>query len=389
MASWVPTRLSSGQTGRTVRVGPLSGESRAAPADLLGMERLPGEFAQLRGRDLDEVLAAAVGASVTEVVTQLVGPLDNRARRRQEAKQAKKELWEWLANHDVVKTQPALQVWVGQVRQAGVTGSTSRTEADLRRALDVLARLPATGTPLAMLAEEVLGDPHGLDDGTRCAGLVLRALTAIYEVEPPADAPARRALWERAGVADDELSPVVLVAGLRPAGDAPGNRVLAACADSGDAAALTLRLVRTMAVQSNLPETVWAFENPSVLALATARFGREFPPVVCTAGWPNSAAILLLQRLRMAGCRLNYHGDFDGEGVRIAANVLARTGATAWRMNASDYLRALSMSPSGNPVGRMTEAPWDAELAAQMRRHDRTVSEERVADELLDELAVQ
>ena len=63
----------------------------------------------------------------------------------------------------------------------------------------------------ALPKRRLLGDPHGLDDGTRCAGLVLRALTAIYEVEPPADAPARRALWERAGVAEerggDELAP--------------------------------------------------------------------------------------------------------------------------------------------------------------------------------------
>jgi Protein of unknown function C-terminus (DUF2399) len=41
----------------------------------------------------------------------------------------------------------------------------------------------------------------------------------------------------------------------------------------------------------------------------------------------------------------------------------------------------------GNPVGRVTEAPWDGELATHMRRRNLTVSEERVANGLLDEIA--
>ncbi|MEV0302246.1 DUF2399 domain-containing protein [Streptomyces prasinus] len=35
-------------------------------------------------------------------------------------------------------------------------------------------------------------------------------------------------------------------------------------------------------------------ENPSILALAVRSFGPDCPPLVCTSGWPNSAAIHLL-----------------------------------------------------------------------------------------------
>ena len=63
--------------------------------------------------------------------------------------------------------------------------------------------------------------------------------------------------------------------------------------------------------------------------MALARFGRRCPPIAVTSGWPNSAVILLLQKLSAAGSRLHYHGDFDGEGLRIAAAVVARTGASA------------------------------------------------------------
>ena len=83
---------------------------------------------------------------------------------------------------------------------------------------------------------------------------------------------------------------------------------------------------------------------------------------------------------------MRYHGDFDVEGIRIAANVLAGTGATPWRMNTEDYRGALDEQPCGPPVGRVTEAPWDEHLATALRDTGITVSEERVAHRLLDEL---
>jgi uncharacterized protein (TIGR02679 family) len=126
------------------------------------------------------------------------------------------------------------------------------------------------------------------------------------------------------------------------------------------------------------------FENPSVLAMALARFGRRCPPIVVTAGWPNSAVVLLLQYLVAAGAGLHYHGDFDGEGLRIAAAVVARTAAVPWHMSSADYLSA---GPDGPPVGRVSEVPWDAALAGHLTRLGRTVAEERVAGGLLDELA--
>lgn len=368
-------------------------EHREALADLLGMDRLPGEFAVVSVAELDEVLLGSVGSSVRDVVSELVGPLGDRAADRRHAADERAALWEWLAGHDVIKAQPVLADWAESVRRSGlIGGSVARTRHKLERALKVLARLPASGIPLPVFADEVLDDPHALDDGTRCATLVLRALTVIYDVPVPTDAPAKRALWERAGMADDELSPVVLAAGLRPAGDEIGSRVLRACAEAGQAAALTLSQVRATpllaepAEHTGLPEDVWVFENPSVLALALRRFGGRCPPIVCTSGWPSSAAVLLLQRLAAAGCRLHYHGDFDGEGIRIAAHVLARTGATAWRMSSADYLREVTATPAGTPVGRVTEAPWDPELAAHLRGRGVTVSEERVVNELLNDI---
>jgi uncharacterized protein (TIGR02679 family) len=380
----VHDRLSSGRQVSRVRVGPLDDEQQSAVADLLGDERLPGEYATVSVAALDELLVSSVGAGVREVVAALLGPLDDRTTRRALADAARAELWEWVTRHPVVAAQPALLEWVDAVRRVGlVGGSVERTRDELDRALRVVAALPATGVPLPVLAEAVLGDPHALDEGTRCGGLVLRALAALYGVDLPGDAQERRALWERAGVVEDELSSVVLVTGLRLGG--VGGGVLRICADAGHVAALTLAQVRATSFFGT-PEDVWVFENPSVLAVAAARFGASCPPVVCTSGWPNSAVIVLLRGLTRAGATLHYHGDFDGEGVRIAAHVMARTGAVPWRMATDDYLLALGSARVGTSVGRVTEAPWDDGLADAMREHGLAVPEERVTARLLDEL---
>lgn len=380
----VHKRLSSGRPVGRVRVGPLDDEQRSAIADLLGTPRLPGEYVTMSMKTLDEILREAVGSTVHEIVTDLIGPVGDRAEERRRAAADRDELWSWLDQHPVVIAQPALAVWTAAARRAKlVDGSVARTQAELERALCVLAELPATGVPLPVFADQVLRDSHALDDGSLSAGLILRALMAIYDVDAPADAPGRRALWERAGVTDDQLSSAVLAAGLQLTGDGVVPRILDACAGAGQAAALTLGQLRRSRWRT-APDHVWVFENPSVLALALDRFGAACPPIVVTSGWPSSAGILLLQRLAAAGTHLLYHGDFDGEGLRIAAHLAARTGIRPWRMNSADYLGA---GPDGPPVGRVTPAPWDPDLAPHLLRVGRTVSEERVAPMLLDQLA--
>jgi uncharacterized protein (TIGR02679 family) len=161
---------------------------------------------------------------------------------------------------------------------------------------------------------------------------------------------------------------------------------LRVCAEAGQAAALTLGQLRSSNLASGMPSEVWVFENPSLLALALDRFGSQCPPVVITAGWPDSAAIALLNKLAEAGAALHYHGDFDGEGLRIAAAVAARTGAVPWRMSSADYLDAVAEGPA---VGRVSEAPWDTNLAGHLTRVGIAVSEERLGTKLLDAIAAQ
>ncbi|MFI1361072.1 TIGR02679 family protein [Streptomyces sp. NPDC020898] len=389
----VHDRLSSGRPVTQVRLGPLDDAQREALADLLGLDRLPSARPSVALARLEEAVTELCGRTVRETVTELVGPLADRAgeRRRREGERA--DLWAWLDGHATVRAQPALADWTASCRAAGlVGGSPQRTRSLLTDALTVLAALPAQAEPLPVFAARVLnGDSHALDDGTRLSTLVLRALATLHDTAPPQSAADRRTLWTRAGVADDDLSATVLVAGLRLSGDGPLARVARVCAEAGQAASLTLAQLRSpggFALAVDPAPVVHAVENPSLLALAVRRFGPDCPPLVCTSGWPNSAAIHLLRLLADHGATLRYHGDFDGEGIRIAAYLLDKTPARPWRMTAADYRAAVSRTPNGPHPGRLTEAPWDPELTRAMTEQGTAVVEELVADVLLADLDI-
>ncbi|QKW09676.1 TIGR02679 family protein [Streptomyces sp. NA04227] len=388
----VHSRLSSGRPVNRVRLGPLDEAQREALADLLGLDRLPDPRPSVSLARLEEAVTELSGCTVRETVTELVGPLDDRAGERRRKEDERAELWTWLDGHATVRAQPALADWTASCRATGlVGGSPQLTRTLLADALTVLGELPAQAEPLPVFAARVLkGDAHALDDGTRLSTLVLRALATLHDTAAPESAAARRALWARAGVADDDLSATVLVGGLRPAGGGPLSRVARVCAEAGQAASLTLAQLRApgeFTLASDPAPVVHAVENPSILALAVRRFGPDCPPLVCTSGWPNSAAIHLLRLLADQGASLRYHGDFDGEGIRIAAYLLDKTPARPWRMTAADYRAAVARTPHGPPPGRLTEAPWDPELTCAMTDHGTAVVEELVTDVLLADLA--
>ncbi|MFE5584037.1 TIGR02679 family protein [Kitasatospora sp. NPDC056531] len=387
--SAVHNRLSTGRPVSRVRSGPLDDAGREALADLLGLDRLPGTEPTISLAGLDGAVLDACGLPVRDMVTAILGPIHDRAAERERKAGQREALWEWLAGHDVVTAQPALLEWVGHLRTNGlIDGSPDRTRALLTAALTVLAALPADGEPLPVLAARLLdGDSHALDDGSRLSGLVLRALAVLYGTDLPDSAETRRVLWSRAGVADDQLSATVLAVGLRFDGDGPVARVSRICADAGHPVSLTLAQLRTPGDCTGPAGPVHITENPSVLALSLRRFGHHCPPLVCTSGWPNTAVIHLLRRLADDGASLRYHGDFDGEGIRIAAHVLAKTGAVPWRMAAADYRAVAPRVPSGPDPGRLTPAPWDRALVDSMAELRTTVVEEVVADLLLDDLA--
>lgn len=376
-------RLSSGKPVTRVRLGEVARSEQDAVADLLGLPRRPCAGTSIRLADVEAALRDLSGQPLRAVLEELYGPIGDRTADRAAAADARADLWTWLREHDVVRRK-GLQQWAAEVEAGGVRSTLEATKAMLEQALAVLDALPSTGEPLPVFAGRVLNDTHALDGSSRLASLVLSAVACRQGVARPARAADRRGLWHSVGVADDALSSTVLVAGLAAVGESPADLLCRFGHSASRAVCLTLADVRQGVPTLGPPGVVWVVENPAVLALAIDDLGPDLPAMVCISGWPSTAATALLSGLADAGHTLRYHGDLDGEGVRIAAHVLEETGALPWRMSATDYLRHVAAHGAG--VGRVTAAPWDESLAPAMLQHGVAVLEETVWDALRADL---
>jgi uncharacterized protein (TIGR02679 family) len=369
----------------------------AAPAQRRAVERLLGRPIG-RGATISvslpavEAVLARAGAApdLRSAVEALTGPVADRA-----ADQAAREL-AWAAAvrpiEAVARTRPVLQPWVEWLRTTGVLrrvahGDPGRARELASQASGVLARLPADGVPISVLANLEAGDGHTLDRGSPLSAIVLPAVARLGSIPPGKGSEWRRIAWASVGVLCGELTNPVLTLNLPGDGETATGRALTCWAAAGQPVHLTARqlLRQPPRLDALHGRRVYLCENSSVVAEAANRLGTRCAPLVCTSTHPGAAATVLLCLLAAAGTELLYHGDFDWPGVAIANGIVARFGACLWRLDAAAYRRAAT---AGGPMltGRPVAATWDPDLTAAMRELGLKVEEERVIGDLLADL---
>ncbi|MGH8909818.1 MAG: TIGR02679 family protein [Egibacteraceae bacterium] len=365
---------------------------RAALEALLGRTpRNPGRLTiDLAELDL-LVRHAGLADGLADAIVTLTGPFTDRRAETMRWARAWADVIEEAMER--VERRPPLDDWLRTIALNGLLTRLSRRdpkEADrlLTAALDVTDRLPAQPvTTLARLAAETLDDSHALDYGRPEGTLAIRAAAALSGIDLADDANGRRDTWASVGVLCDELSAPVLALNLRAGDRSLTSRALTLHAESGEPARLTLRQLLRHQPQFSpaiTGATVFACENPAVVAVAADRLGPASAPLVCLDGQRKTAARTLLGLLGAAGIQLAYHGDFDWGGIRIG-NVMVRDhAARPWRFSTPDYQATRGGAPlSGDPV----PARWDPALAPALQDAGRAVHEEQLLDDLLTDLA--
>jgi uncharacterized protein (TIGR02679 family) len=368
----------------------LPAETRAALADLLGMARLPPVDVRLDVGRLTGALGLTDRRSIRDVVETLRGPMRDRRAERAARRLERDELWDWFTGRCETLSIPGLggvRAWPAGVRQDGVRGSVGEHRKRLDAALDVLERLRPdadAGTPLAVLADDVLGDPHALDSSRPVARLVTSAIADAAGLPRPATAEETRATWELVGVVPDPLSSNVLVLGLEVRHEHPLAPTLQHHRDQSEPVVLTLSQLQRWPLDAlSTNRSAYVIENPALIATAAARRWSG-PLIVCSSGHPSVAVVTLLRQLGMPAYQ---HADFDAAGVGITAWLSEHAGTIPWRMTSSDYL---VLAPARRDRlrlrGSVNATPWDPDLADAMNEVGVAVFEEEIADSLLDEM---
>lgn len=385
----------AGDSARTVTLRALDEDEQRVIADLLGWPSLPGPSARIALAELDRALRETrLAVSLVEVLEALGGPLVDRPAHREAMRAEREALWGRAAGHPAVAARPELMRWLEELRTQGLLERSARRArpspaALLDLALQVVARLPAQGILLPVLAADVTGDAHALDPGRPLTSLVLRAAchlagwTAI-----PAAAAARRRLWAEVGVLCDPLSAQVLVLGLRPVGDDALAHHLHTWAEAGEPRRLTLRELTGSGLCLDEEAELFVCENPGVVAAAAEQLGSACAPLVCVEGMPSTAALELLRQLSTTGARVRFHADFDWTGLRIGNLLAEPLQAAPWQFDARAYRAACAELSESVPLkGDAVEARWDPALRPALEATGRAVFEEQVLDLLLADLA--
>jgi uncharacterized protein (TIGR02679 family) len=384
-----------GRVGGIVVVDDLSGEEANALAGLLPLRRRDrpraGRPFRLRLGDVDEaLLATRFGISLRDALELVGPPLDLRPQRMERERAATIAAWEEAWRHPLCRRDPRVRAWVESIRESGLVMRLAGAEATavLGRSLDLGSRLPAAlPVERTRLATEFTGDPHALDENRALTRLTLSQLAYRAGVARPEVAVARRALWQQFGVTSDPASADVLTLNLRPLPSGPLAQALRLM--EGRHFRLTVGQLTQEPLGFQPGVGVFVCENTTVLTAAETRLGAACPPILCTGGWPTSAAWSLLEVLRAAGATLVHHGDFDWDGVRIATLLRERFGVRPWRFDAESYRAGVECHPERTRAldGRPAREEADAALVVAMRETGLELHEEAVLEDLLDDLA--
>jgi len=213
---------------------------------------------------------------------------------------------------------------------------------------------------LGVFAAGLTGDPHAFDAKEPAGALLEHALRERFGPPPAGLQPveARAFLLDQAGLGVDQVSSTVLVAHLAEArlGRAPQpHPMVAAMTACSGAWAVPLGEVRRWSAARAHRGRAYVVENPPVFEWLLRRLA-DAPPdrratLICTGGFLSAAGLRLLDLLGAGGAELWYGGDFDRNGIVIAAGLAERYGELfhPWRFGPDAY-RAAAEGASGQPL---------------------------------------
>lgn len=361
---------------------------------ILGRRPTSGTTVSVDLDALSESLSrSGICTDLRTAIEALTGTAPNRVELAAEQAAAWEAVWVAAKCSGAFGREARLGSWLDELRRTGTLKRLSEDDPEqaaslLRDLARLVATLPVKAEPLPFLAARLFGDAHALDPGTPRATLAVRVAALLGLVPFEDHAEGRRAAWAGVGVLCDELSTPVLSFGLAPAVDSPLGRLLRSAAEDAEPIHITLRMLLRYPLGQDPAlrgVTVFACENPTVVALAKQRLGACCQPIVCVGGQFATPALVLLRHLRDAGARVRYHGDFDPAGLVIARRVMSEAGAEAWRYSSVDYEAAEKGVPF---IGEPGPTPWSPRLAEAMRSSGRSVHEEAVFASLAQDLAV-
>ena len=268
--------------------------------------------------------------------------------------QAERDFSQMLARVSSEVRSNACRAWLSSLsdkngggpllRKSMADGSAESALRQACRGIDWLETHPNNPVRLAVLSAHAISDPHALDENRLSGKLFLHALAFCGGCAFPSDAEERDLLYYNGGVLCDSISSSVTQVGLVLCGEHGEHPAFHAFRARQESCTLTLMNLAVLSSGSSPSGRAYLVENQMVFSQLCDQSERFHSPLICTSGQPQVAVLRLLDFLVSSGTQLYYSGDFDTEGLAIAARLMERFPALLhpWHMGTEDYLRARS-----------------------------------------------
>nr|WP_186324763.1 TIGR02679 family protein [Paenibacillus bovis] len=209
-----------------------------------------------------------------------------------------------------------------------------------------ITSLPQRLERLPLFSQRITRNPHAFDRNSNLGKLWIHVLAVHRQedgaVSVPADSEGINNLLLQYNILRDDITNYVTCANLLAETDQGVHPVWEAAASMQIVLNVPLRELVTLTsiYPVNLLGKVWVVENSGVYSSILDEVPHA--PLICTHGQFKLAALLLMDRLVENGCELYYAGDFDPEGLSMAARLVERypEHARLWKMDEASYQRS-------------------------------------------------
>ncbi len=221
---------------------------------------------------------------------------------------------------------------------------------------------------LAVLSAQATSNPHALDGNTTAGKLLLHLLAYRANCDFPKSAEQRDELYYQGGILCDSIASSVTQVGLvLNSNDNEEHPAFYTFRSRREICTLTLTNLAKLFSASSPSGKVYLVENQMVFSQLCDHADRFHSPLVCTSGQPQVAVLRLLDLLNDSKTDLFYSGDFDREGLSIAARLMVRYQGHLhlWHMTPKDYAVCRSGEKLGDFCWQSIDSNPDLEQTAK------------------------
>ncbi|WP_214890496.1 TIGR02679 family protein [Exiguobacterium sp. s142] len=341
---------------------------------------------KFEGVTLLELLEAYFGETLVTKQEALVQLEGQRAERFRELALTYPQLGYWFTH---IEQKSADTHWINRML------GTNQFDLYCRQLTQALDGLPLDYERLPVFGQCILGNPHAFDRTNDLGRLLIHALHVKRGQggPPPSDTERVNDLLLEFKLLRDDITNFVTCANVTAEYEGMEHPMWRGAAAMHSVLNVPMReLLNVDRVYPKTDDTVWIVENSGVFSSLLD----DVPdaPLVCTHGQFKLAAYRLLDALVASGCQLKYAGDFDPEGLQMAARLKERYDDKLdyWCMDLESYVASEpSVEMSAERLVKL-ERVTDAELqdvVEEMKRVRRAGYQEALMETMVRSIAAE